>query len=120
MLVLRIHFCSCVLPDAPEFAHHPQNIVEMEEENVVFSCSVKGNPHPSVTWTKNNNALNTSEDPDLSETSSGNTHSLTIQNVHQSDEGQYRCVASNGIGNTTSNAGTLNVHCRYSVQDVKW
>ena len=91
----------------------------IEEQNVVFNCSVEGNPQPSIKWTKNNNALNIEADPDLNETSSGNTHSLTIQNVHRSDEGQYRCVASNSIGNTTSNAGTLSVHCEYFVQDGK-
>ena len=110
----------CVLPDAPEFTQHPEDIVGIEGENLVFSCSVEGNPQPSIKWTKNNNTFNIEADSDLNETSSGNTHTLTIQNVHRSDEGQYRCVASNSIGNTTSNTGTLKVHCKYFAQDVKW
>ena len=91
----------------------------IEGENVVFSCSVEGNPQPSVKWTKNNETLNVEADSDLNTTSSGNTHNLTIQNVHRSGEGEFRCVASNSIGNTTSNEGTLSVHCEYFDQDGK-
>lgn len=85
----------------------------IEVQNVVFNCSVEGNPQPSIKWTKNNEILNIGADSDLSETSSGKDHSLTIQNVHRSDEGEFRCVANNSIGNTTSNAGRLSVHCEY-------
>ena len=100
-------------PDAPEFTQHPEGVVKIEGQVVIFSCLVEGNPQPSIKWTKNDNTLNIEADPDLNKTSSGNTHTLTIQNVHRSDEGQYRCVASNSIGNTTSNSGTLSVHCEY-------
>ena len=97
-------FFVCALSDAPEFTKNPENIVKIEGEVAVFNCLVEGNPQPSIKWTKNNNALNIEADPDLSETLSGNNHSLTVQNVYRSDEGQYRCVASNSIGNNTSNA----------------
>ena len=85
--------------------------MKIEGEVAVFNCLVEGNPQPSIKWTKNNNVLNIEADPDLSETLSGNNHSLTVQNVYRSDEGQYRCVANNSIDNTTSDAGTLRVRC---------
>ena len=103
--------CVCVVLDAPEFTKHPGDIVEIEGRVVVFNCSVEGNPQPSIKWTKNNEVLNTETNSNLTASSSANTHSLRIEDVHRSDEGQYRCVANNSIGNITSTAGTLEVHC---------
>ena len=86
--------------------------MKIENQNVVLNCTVVGSPQLSVEWTKDGVVLNITADPQLSTTSSGNTHSLTIQNVHRSDEGQYRCVANNSVGSTASEAGTLTVHCK--------
>ena len=86
--------------------------MKIENQNVVLNCTAVGNPQLSVEWTKDDVVLNITADPQLSTTSSGNTYSLTIQNVHRSDEGQYRCVANNSVGSTTSEAGTLTVHCK--------
>lgn len=103
--------CICVVSDAPEFTTPPGDVVEIEGRVVIFHCSVEGNPQPNIKWTKNNEILNTEASSKLNASSSGNTHSLRIQDVHRSDEGQYRCVANNSIGNITSTAGTLEVHC---------
>ena len=110
--VPALFLCICVPPDAPEFTKKPENIVKIENQDVVLNCTAVGNPQPSVEWTKDDVVLNITADPQLSTTSSGNTHSLTIQNVRRSDEGQYRCVAINSVGATTSEAGTLTVHCK--------
>ena len=110
--VTALFFCICILLDAPEFTKKPENIVKIEDQNVVLNCTAVGNPQPSVEWTKDGVALNITADPQLTTTSSGISHSLTIQNVHRSDEGQYRCVANNSVGSTTSEAGTLTVHCK--------
>ena len=80
----------------------------------MFNCSVDGNPPPIIEWTKGSQSLNITADPKLSTSSSGNTRSLTITDVHRSDEGQYRCAADNGVDTTTSLAGTLEVHCEYA------
>ena len=109
--VLKTFDYICVLLDAPEFAKHPGDIVQIEGGGVVFNCSVEGNPQPSIKWRKNNKILNTEANSKLTTSSSANTHSLRIQDVHRSDEGQYRCVANNNIGNITSTAGTLKVLC---------
>ena len=103
--------CICVVLDAPEFTKHPEDIVEIEGQDVVFNCSVEGDPQPNIKWTRNNKTLDTEANSKLTTSSSGKTHSLRIQVVHRSDEGQYRCVANNSIGNIISTAGTLKVHC---------
>ena len=97
----------------PGFTKHPVNTVKIEGETAIFNCTVDGNPEPSIDWTKDNVTLDITADPDLNQTKSGKVHFLTIQNVHRSDEGQYRCVANNSIGSATSQAGSLSVHCKY-------
>ena len=87
--------------------------MKVERETAIFNCTVDGNPEPSIDWTKDNVTLDITADPDLNQTKSGKVHFLTIQNVHRSDEGQYRCVANNSIGSATSQAGSLSVHCKY-------
>ena len=101
------------LPDAPGFTKHPVNTVKIERETAIFNCTVDGNPEPSIDWTKDNFILDITADPDLNQTKSEKVHFLTIENVHRSDEGQYRCVANNSIGSATSEAGSLSVHCKY-------
>ena len=97
----------------PGFTNDPDNTVKIEGETAIFNCTVDGNPEPSIDWTKDNVTLNITADPDLSQSNSGKVHVLTIQNVHRSDEGQYRCVANNNIGSASSEAGSLSVHCKY-------
>ena len=87
--------------------------MKIEGETAIFNCTADGNPEPSIDWTKDNVTLNIAADSDLSESNSGKVHSLTIQNVHRSDKGQYTCVANNSIGSATSEAGSLSVHCKY-------
>ena len=87
--------------------------MKIEGETAIFNCTVDGNPEPSIDWTKDNVPLNITADPDLSQSNSGKVHFLTIQNVHRSDEGQYRCEANNSMGSATSAAGSLSVHCKY-------
>ena len=87
--------------------------MKIEGETAIFNYTVDGNPEPSIHWTKDNVAINITADPDLSQSNSGEVHFLTIQNVHWSDEGQYRRVANNSTGSATSEAGSLSVHCKY-------
>ena len=87
--------------------------MKIEGKTTIFNCTVDGNPEPSIDWKKDNFTLDITADPDLNQRKSGKVHFLTIQNVHRSDEGQYRCVANNSIGSATSEAGSLSVHCKY-------
>ena len=87
--------------------------MKIEGETAIFNCTVDGNPEPSIDWTKDNVVLDIAADSDLSESNSGKVQFLTIENVHRSDEGQYRCVANNSIGSATSQACSLSVHCKY-------
>ena len=103
-------------PVASEISNHPRNVTAVEGQGVVFSCSVEGNPSPSVRWTKNWEKLNIAANPRLNVSQMNNNHSLIITDVHRSDAGQYSCVAYNSLANTTSFSATLEVYCKYQNQ----
>ncbi|KAL9951226.1 hypothetical protein ACROYT_G043850 [Oculina patagonica] len=95
---------------APEILKNPNDVTAVEGQDAVFSCSVRGNPSPSVSWTKDDEKLNVTANPRLSVSKTNNNHSLIITDVQRSDAGQYRCVAINIINSSTSTAATLQVH----------
>ncbi|XP_023663422.2 peroxidasin isoform X1 [Paramormyrops kingsleyae] len=80
-------------PSRPSFVITPQNTEVLVGESVTLECSATGQPHPRISWTKGDRTpLPT--DARINTTPSGG---LYIQNVKQSDGGQYTCFASNNI-----------------------
>ena len=90
----------------------------MEGQDVVLRCLLEGNPKPSVRWSKNEGELNLAANPRLSSARINDTHTLTITDVHLTDAGQYRCLANNSVGHTTSSTATVAVdeYCKYLTQ----
>ena len=76
---------------------------------MTLSCNASGNPEPTISWTKDGSPINSNSRNSLSE----DNKQLTIANVNRTDSGEYRCVASNSVGNKTSNAATLDIKCKY-------
>ena len=81
---------------------------------MTFSCSVVGNPTPSVVLTKEGKYLNVTANSRFNLSSRSNNHSLEIAEVHRSDSGQYRCVVKNSKNISYSSAATLTVQCEGS------
>ena len=76
---------------------------------MTLSCDASGNPMPTTfSWTVNGSAVTVGGRISFSQ----DDKQLTITNVTRGDSGQYRCVATNSVGNVTSNAATLNVQCK--------
>ena len=100
---------SFLQTDEPDITTHPQNKTKKEGENVTLSCDASGNPMPTtISWTLNGSALTLGSRISLSH----DNKQLTIIDVTRGDSGQYRCVATNSVGNVTSNEATLNVQCK--------
>ena len=97
----------------PEITADPQNITTIEEVNVTFTCNATGNPLPAISWTANGSPINARHNWKFS--FSVNNTQLTVTEVNRNDSGEYRCVANNSLGNATSDAAYLDVHCEYSL-----
>ena len=100
-----------LLTDPPEITVHPKAGPKTEGKEVVLSCDADGNPVPIISWTRNGTLVNTSGRFSFS----ADKRQLTITNASRTDSGGYRCVASNELGNDTSNVATLDVQCKYSI-----
>lgn len=94
----------------PQITEKPQNITAIEGIRVTFSCNASGDPEPTVSWTKDGSILSPVNDVRIS--FGAESKSLTIMNISRRDSGQYRCVASNSLGNVSSAAATLDVQCK--------
>ena len=68
-----------------------------EGQNVTITCTVTGQPQPSITWSKSSGNLPKGRTEELS----GN---LTIYNVTKKDRGTYICEANNVLRSATDSA----------------
>ncbi|XP_051567093.1 junctional adhesion molecule 2A-like isoform X1 [Myxocyprinus asiaticus] len=62
-------------------------------------------PSSTYIWYKDNKLLNTAHLPEINYSLDPKTGTLKFKSVSKSDEGQYRCEASNGVGAPKSCAG---------------
>jgi hypothetical protein len=83
---------------------HPTSQEKKEGEVVTFTVSATGGGTLSYQWQKDDQNLS-----DGGRISGTATSTLQIVDILQSDEGQYRCVATGNCGSATSNAGLLTV-----------
>lgn len=91
-----------------EFRLEPQNTRVAQGDVALLECAPpKGTPEPFVWWQKNGQKLEIEHSKRIRIVDSGN---LAIQDVRQSDEGEYQCVAKNVVGVRESKVVTLNVH----------
>ena len=95
---------------APQITSHPANATEVEGNNATLSCNASGDPVLTISWTKDGSLINS----DSRISFGSDNKELIITSVRRADRGQYRCIASNRLGNSTSNAATLDVQCKYS------
>ncbi|XP_033105528.1 hemicentin-1-like isoform X2 [Anneissia japonica] len=68
-------------------------------ETAYLKCEVDGIPYPQVMWHKDGQVLNIQQDPRMVYVSASGM--LSIDNVQDSDTGEYECYASNPAGQTS-------------------
>ena len=77
-------------------------IAELEGRDVVLHCNViAANPEANVTW----------RSPTGSEILSVNG-TIVLPSVNRKQQGEYVCLASNGVGSVASQATYLTVNCK--------
>ena len=99
-------YCAGNLPVITE--NPVSTFVELKDNitNVFFTCKAEG--AQSYYWQKQHGEI-------PSNTKGINTSNLTIVNVQLNHAGNYRCVAINGSGNTSSKYATLSFKGMYVV-----
>ena len=104
-----LHGYFFVIVDQPKITVQPQGKTKTEGDNLTLSCNTTGNPVAKISWTRNGTAVNSSGRISFSAVNK----QLTITNVSRTDNGEYRCVARNSLGNDTSNTAKVDVQCNF-------
>ena len=112
LVKMFVHHCYLFV-DRPEITLYPLNATEAEGYNVTLTCNAIGNPEPNVSWTVKGSRMDISHNPRIS--FSQDKKKMMITNVTRTDSGEYRCMATNSLGDATSHVATLDVQCMYSV-----
>lgn len=97
--------------DMPGITAHPQNVTKKEGDNATLICNAMGNPVPKISWNKGGLPLSNNSRVIFSM----DKKQMTITNMKRVDSGQYGCVATNSLGNDTSNPAYLGVQCRWNI-----
>ena len=105
--------------DPPQITQQPANKENVDPGSTVTFTVTATTGAGSLTyqWQLNSTDL----DPPPAGVSGATTHTLTITNVQESNEGMYRCVVTNAAGSTTSNAAQLTVRewlCMYMTYEL--
>ncbi|CAH1281448.1 unnamed protein product [Diabrotica balteata] len=69
------------------FVDAPENQYSVVGQDFNVKCKTKGNPTPTIDWSKNNQAIQTNEKFVV------DTDELLIKNVTEADDGVYTCTA---------------------------
>lgn len=85
--------------EPPEILESLKSVSVREEETVVLSTVITGNPTPTVTWYKNGKPIDKPKPK-----KDGNTYSLTITNCRKEDTAEYTVKAVNDLGAVESTA----------------
>lgn len=95
-----------------DFVILPSNNVRVAKSSIsVLRCKPPtGLPIPKVYWEKIDKPLKSLADERIEETKQGNLSLLIIRDAKVQDSGHYRCVASNFVGKSKSQALRLKVY----------
>jgi len=95
---------SCVfLIDPPEITFYESSYTVNETSNVTLVCRAKGVPQPRIIWTRSDGSKELAYGEEF-----------LIVDTKGSDDGTYRCIARNNIGQQDSINVILNVQSKYA------
>ena len=102
---LHVFVSRVLLIDPPEITFYESSYTVNETSNATLVCRAKGVPQPRIIWTRSGSSK---------ELAYG--EQFLIVNTKGSDDGTYRCIARNDIGQQDSVDVILNVQSKYAVQ----
>ena len=112
-------FPTCMCPscaifyfsdEPPKVTNHPKSLSNVFQGNLVtFTVQATGTDPLSYHWQWMSVEKNWSKEWKSCDSEWCDGATLTISKVQKSNEGSYRCVISNHVGNQTSNSANLSV-----------
>ncbi|XP_031711872.1 muscle, skeletal receptor tyrosine-protein kinase [Anarrhichthys ocellatus] len=83
------------------------------DHNATFICEVESRPRADISWTKNNHPI-MYYDPRYITREQGQM--LSIPHVRETDNGEYCCLATNGIGEAAKSCGALQLKMKPQIK----
>uniref|UniRef100_UPI0037E8BE2E muscle, skeletal receptor tyrosine-protein kinase n=1 Tax=Semicossyphus pulcher TaxID=241346 RepID=UPI0037E8BE2E len=117
--VVKILFLLVLVTSSYGIQRAPRIITLLEtvdvllDHNATFICEVESRPAAEITWTKNNHQI-MYYDPRYINREQGQM--LIIPRVRESDNGEYCCIASNGIGEPAKSCGALQLKMKPQIK----
>ncbi|XP_035464236.2 muscle, skeletal receptor tyrosine-protein kinase [Scophthalmus maximus] len=112
-LLLVVVASSYGLQRAPRIITSLETVDVLLDHNATFICEVESRPPADITWTKNNQPI-MYYDPRYGTREQGQM--LVIPHVRESDNGEYCCVANNGIGEPAKSCGALQLKMKPQIK----
>ena len=90
---------------------HPSSVVSNEKGSATLSCDATSIVDITFYWEKLDNDDDTwGPLPNSTSLAGMNTMTISSINIQQSDEGSYRCTASNSAGTSISDVAIITVY----------
>uniref|UniRef100_A0A1A8B5Q3 receptor protein-tyrosine kinase n=1 Tax=Nothobranchius furzeri TaxID=105023 RepID=A0A1A8B5Q3_NOTFU len=83
------------------------------DHNATFICEVESRPPADITWTKNNQPIMYYDTRYLTREQG---QLLLIPHVRESDNGEYCCIARNGVGEPAKSCGALQLKMKPQIK----
>ena len=78
---------------APVFEDSPREVIATAGEKAVLECAASGNPKPQIRWMRDNQLIAI----DTVHVMQWQNGTLVIDDVRETDAGNYTCEANNGM-----------------------
>uniref|UniRef100_A0A3B3ZFT1 receptor protein-tyrosine kinase n=1 Tax=Periophthalmus magnuspinnatus TaxID=409849 RepID=A0A3B3ZFT1_9GOBI len=101
------------LRQAPRIITLLETVDVLLDHNATFICEVESRPSADITWTKNNHQIMYYEQRYITKEQG---QMLIIPHVRESDNGEYCCIASNGIGEPAKSCGALQLKMKPQIK----
>ncbi|KAM9425767.1 muscle, skeletal receptor tyrosine-protein kinase [Pholidichthys leucotaenia] len=124
VLVLTQHKCSRAAASSQEREHDSQDVAPriitlletvdiLLDHNATFICEVESRPPADIIWTKNNQPIMYYDPRYLMKEQD---QMLVIPHVTETDNGEYCCLAKNGIGEPAKSCGALQLKMKPQIK----
>ncbi|XP_064163579.1 muscle, skeletal receptor tyrosine-protein kinase [Anguilla rostrata] len=113
-ILFLAHFSFIVgLQKAPRITTLLETVDVLLDHNATFICEVDSRPQADITWTRNNIQIRPYDSRYLTRE---NGQMLIIPNVKDTDNGEYCCIADNGIGEPAKSCGALQMKMKPQIK----